>query len=367
MTLIGAILKKVKSKDSVRKYNSPPPEMEGIPRPKKKRHIDKYAHVNAVVDCKPPIYDCGRLFRNERKWRQHIIKMAVDNARILMAIRMAHFNRGKVDSHWKWRLPTSKVYYANRVNFLTQLQRNNQAMYKLIMSTGPRVQSTRSLEVDWRINRREMLQRAQNKFVLFSPVPEETVEDSAFRKPRDVTRPRARLTIQLRGGAVVGELKVELFEDVCPNTCRLFLELLDGESGYGYVGTSFFRKVPGLYWRGGDVVYDNGFGCYAQRGRNVPIGAETYHFPHSMSGLLSMRVTRDNEVCGNFNITFKPLPQFDLRNVVFGKVIRPCKVYDAIRELGNTLSTYPVVEIAAARRLVHGKWRNGAKNTKLPL
>lgn len=45
-----------------------------------------------------------------------------------------------------------------------------------------------------------------------------------------------------------------------------------------------FRKVPRLFWSGGDVVYDNGFGCYAQRGRTSPIGAENYHFSHTMPG-----------------------------------------------------------------------------------
>ncbi|KPJ12765.1 hypothetical protein RR48_10395 [Papilio machaon] len=43
-------------------------------------------------------------------------------------------------------------------------------------------------------------------------------------------------------------------------------------------------------------------------------------FTYSAPGLLSMCVTRNNEVCGIFNITFKPLPQFDLNNVVFGRV-----------------------------------------------
>lgn len=33
-----------------------------------------------------------------------------------------------------------------------------------------------------------------------------------------------------------------------------------------------------------------------------------------------MPVTKDNEVCGHFNIIFKPLPQFDGKNVVFGRV-----------------------------------------------
>ncbi|XP_068625763.1 ubiquitin-associated domain-containing protein 1 [Battus philenor] len=124
-------------------------------------------------------------------------------------------------------------------------------------------------------------------------------------------------------------------------------------------------KVPGLYWSGGDVVHDNGFGCYAQRGHICPIGAENYHYPHSMPGLLSMRVTRDDEVCGNFNITFKSLPQFDLKNVVFGMIIRPCAVYEAMRGMGDALSTQPVIEIVSARRRVDRQWRFGAKNVKM--
>lgn len=45
------------------------------------------------------------------------------------------------------------------------------------------------------------------------------------------------------------------------------------------------------------------------------------------SGLLSMPVTRNNEVCGIFNITFKPLPQFDLNNVVFARVSTGMFIY----------------------------------------
>nr|XP_049704294.1 uncharacterized protein LOC126056185 [Helicoverpa armigera] len=125
-------------------------------------------------------------------------------------------------------------------------------------------------------------------------------------------------------------------------------------------------KVPHLYWSGGDVIYNNGYGCYAQRGRVMPIGAENYHYPHSMAGLLSMRVTVDDEMCGMFNITFKPLPQLDLRNVVFGRVIRPSNTYNTIREMGNALSSRPVIEIWASRRKVDGRWVRGAPNTKLP-
>ncbi|XP_045456986.1 peptidyl-prolyl cis-trans isomerase-like [Melitaea cinxia] len=170
----------------------------------------------------------------------------------------------------------------------------------------------------------------------------------------------------MKNAAIIGMVAVELFTDVCPATCRLFLELLDGDGlGHGYVGTQFFRKVPNLYWSGGDVIYDNGFGCYAQRGRIRPIPAENYHFSHSMPGLLSMQVSSEGCVCGVFNITFKPLPQFDLKNVVFGRIIRPSSTYEVIRKLGSPLSSYPIIEIVATRRKVGSKCIRGSRNTVL--
>lgn len=63
-----------------------------------------------------------------------------------------------------------------------------------------------------------------------------------------------------------------------------------------------------------------------KKGLTVQANLKTFNkgmyslFPSWSPGLLSMRVTRDDEVCGIFNITFKPLPQFDLHNIVIGRV-----------------------------------------------
>ncbi|CAD0206567.1 unnamed protein product [Chrysodeixis includens] len=84
-----------------------------------------------------------------------------------------------------------------------------------------------------------------------------------------------------------------------------------------------------------------------------------------MPGLVSMRMTIDNEMCGIFNITFKPLPQLDLRNVVFGRVIRPSSTYDMITGLGSAVSTRPVIEIRGSRRKVKGRWVTGEYNSRL--
>ncbi|XP_031766458.2 uncharacterized protein LOC113510049 isoform X2 [Galleria mellonella] len=318
MTLIGAILKKAQSKESVsRRYSSPPPEIKEDVIIKKKKKL------------------------------------------------LVH--KGKVDC-WRKEPPhtATEQYYKNRMHFLKQVQNENENMYWRIVNSKARVASTASLRKHWRRNRCQILHRAQAPFVLFPPVPQQIVEDAAFAPPAGVKRPRVFLSLRIRNGAVLGDLTAELFTDVCPRTCELFLALLNGDGlGHGYVGTCFFRKVPNLYWSGGDVIHNSGYGCYAQRGRLMPIGAENYHFPHSMPGLLSMRVSSDDEVCGIFNITFKPLPQFDLRNVVFGRIIRPCKTYEAIRELGSPLSTRPIVEMTAARHRVDGRWVYGQPNTKI--
>ncbi|CAG5037150.1 unnamed protein product [Parnassius apollo] len=202
----------------------------------------KYAHVKAIVDSAPPSYDEKRPFRNLPKWRRHAWQLATDNTRLLMAIKMTHFNRGKVDSYWREGPPVNNVYYENRAHFLKEVQRENKAIYTRILKTRPQVSPTSTLQRDWEHNRREILMKARNKFVLFPPEPKELIEDAIFLKPPQVKRPRVYFTLRFHGGATIGELKAELFEDICPETCRLFLNLLDGdEFGYGYVGTCFFR------------------------------------------------------------------------------------------------------------------------------
>ncbi|KAG6459846.1 hypothetical protein O3G_MSEX011636 [Manduca sexta] len=98
--------------------------------------------------------------------------------------------------------------------------------------------------------------------------------------------------------------------------------------------------VPDLYCRGGDVTKDNGFGCYLPEGETEPMGAESFHLKHTVPGVLSMVVTPDNEVCGQFNIIFKPLPQFDGKHVVFGRMISgPAQTLERISALGLPLGT----------------------------
>ncbi|CAH0403896.1 unnamed protein product [Chilo suppressalis] len=371
MTLVGAILEKVKSNTSVnKKYYSPPPEnVENIEVPLKKSHKKKICHSNRVrakVDTSPLPLDTTRWYRHLTEFRSSVLRINNENMELLRAIKEAHFKSGKVDCRWEAYPERTLNHYNNRVHFYQRMNKANEDMHRRIMKSGPKVVTTADHRRDWAKNRRKIIEGAQAKFVLFPPVPQACLEDEAFAAPPGFKRPRVYITLRIRGWAVMGVLTAELFTDVCPNTCRLFVELMDGDgSGFGYVGTCFFRKVPGLYWSGGDVSHNNGFGCYAQCGRTVPIGAENFHFSHSMPGLLSMCVTKDNEMCGIFNITFKPLPQFDLHNVVFGRIVRPCRTYESISQLGSALSTWPVVEVSATRRQLENGWVCGAPNTRV--
>ncbi|KAI5635833.1 cyclophilin type peptidyl-prolyl cis-trans isomerase/CLD domain-containing protein [Phthorimaea operculella] len=388
MTLIGAILKHVQSTQSLQgvgtpgssqklgsstKIRSPPPEDEVLEFIEKERDLRKKRRkskelypVGAKVDTSPPRCQTRHMYKKIPDWAGKRRRLDDENIHIVLAIKKTHFTRGKVDNRWYKEPQTQLWAYYNRVNELKRISRDNKTIYKRLMTQGPKIVTTESLMQDWSKNRHDIVMKATKKFILFPPIPTEDIEDPIFLKPKKVKRPRVFFTLTFENGYDIGELQAELFTDVCPKTCGLFLELLGGDGvGFSYVGTHFFRKVPHLYWTGGDVAHDNGFGCYAQRGRRIPIGAENYHFSHSMPGLLSMPVTCDDEMCGIFNITFKALPQLDLRNVVFGRIVRPSEKFNAISHIGKLLSTQPSILLSASRQKINGRWVKGTANTMM--
>ncbi|CAH2100671.1 unnamed protein product [Euphydryas editha] len=203
MTLLGAILRKVRSKESVnKKYTSPPPEIDYtlLQKKKLKKKVNKGPRIRAIVDSSSPYFNELQMYRSLPEWKRRIHNLYTDNTRILFAI--------------------TNTYLSGR----------------------PRVVPTSVLEKEWSLNKHTIIHTAKNPFILFPVRRRETFEDVAFEPPDGVQRPRAYITLQMRNAAIIGTIVVELFTDVCPATCRLFLELLDGDGlGHGYVGTQFFR------------------------------------------------------------------------------------------------------------------------------
>ncbi|KAJ0169898.1 hypothetical protein K1T71_014504 [Dendrolimus kikuchii] len=244
MTLLHAILKKVQSNESVAsKYPSPPPEINKTAmKSRKKKHTYKYAHVKAVVDTSPPRFDPLFQYRKLQEWSRTMRNLISENMKLVTTIKRQHFLRGRVDSSWPDYPKSCRQYFENRNYFYKRIRTANQYLYNRIINVKAKVPTTVSLRRDWRQNRNEILERARCKFVLFQPVPSEDIEDIQFKAPPEIKRPRIYLTLRFRHGAVLGDLPVELFTDVCPLTCQLFLDLVDGDGlGNGYIGTCFFR------------------------------------------------------------------------------------------------------------------------------
>lgn len=50
------------------------------------------------------------------------------------------------------------------------------------------------------------------------------------------------MEIWVAGGSKIGRVTIELFTDIVPKTCQLFMSLIKGDpKGHAYMGTRIFR------------------------------------------------------------------------------------------------------------------------------
>ncbi|KAL0884175.1 hypothetical protein ABMA27_016180 [Loxostege sticticalis] len=246
------------------------------------------------------------------------------NKELLKRINMIQRTGGYVDC-WIKPEPTNtynKLLCKQRQRMLNEIRRQNLYFYSRLLIARSEQLLTKELDDAWKDTKHKLILGASLPFILFKTEKiDRDIKDPAFDKPPSVQRNKVSMEIWVLGGSKIGKVIIELFNDLVPKTCQLFLNLVKGDpNGHAYMGTRFFRVVPNLYCRGGDVTKDNGFGCYLPEGEVEPMGAESYRLKHTVPGVLSMVVTKDNEVNGQFNIIFKPLPQFDGKHVVFGRV-----------------------------------------------
>jgi len=175
-----------------------------------------------------------------------------------------------------------------------------------------------------------------------------------------VANPRVFFDIEV-GGRAAGRVEFELFAQLAPRTVENFRALATGEKGMTdlgvrlhYKGSVFHRIVPGLMCQGGDIASGNGYGAVSVYGG--PFKDEWEHgvLHHTQPGLLSMANRgKDSNGC-QFTITTAPVPRFDGKHVVFGRIARGMDVLELIEKTGTPQGTpSEVVVIVNSGELGH--------------
>tara|TARA_Y100000588_G_C14159066_1_gene883984 strand:- start:118 stop:819 length:702 start_codon:yes stop_codon:yes gene_type:complete len=142
-----------------------------------------------------------------------------------------------------------------------------------------------------------------------------------------------------------GDLVIELYPEVAPNTVDNFISLV--ESGY-YDGLTFHRIINGFMIQGGDPDGTGGGGPgYAIAGEFLANGFEN-NLKHA-PGVLSMARTNNPDSAGSqFFIMHKASPHLDGAYAGFGQVIEGLELVDQIAQvktgLGDKPSTPVVME-----------------------
>ncbi len=125
----------------------------------------------------------------------------------------------------------------------------------------------------------------------------------------------------------LGDLKIELFCDLAPRTCKNFLAL--AASGK-YDGTKFHRCIKGFMIQGGDPTGTGkgGESIYGKYFDDEIVDA----LKHDRRGILSMASKGPNKNGSQFFITFDKQPHLNNVSTIFGAVIHGFPTLDAMEQ-----------------------------------
>ena len=130
-----------------------------------------------------------------------------------------------------------------------------------------------------------------------------------------------------------GDIRIELFADMAPNTVNNFVFL--AREGY-YDGVTFHRVIKGFMAQGGDPT---GSG----RGGPGYKFADEFHpsLKHDQPGVLSMANAGPDTNGSQFFITYTETPHLDGKHAVFGRVVEGMDVLEAIPERDPMRASQP--------------------------
>ena len=139
-----------------------------------------------------------------------------------------------------------------------------------------------------------------------------------------------------------GDIELELYQDVAPNTVANFISL--AKDGF-YNGLTFHRIVPGFVLQGGDPL-GNGYGGpgYSIKGEFSDNGFEN-NLKHE-AGVISMARSQSYDSAGSqFFICTEETPGLDGQHAAFGKVTSGMEVVYATEKVQTDANDKPLEDI----------------------
>jgi cyclophilin family peptidyl-prolyl cis-trans isomerase len=144
----------------------------------------------------------------------------------------------------------------------------------------------------------------------------------------------------------MGTIKIELFYDLAPKTCRSFMDLAGRRF---YDGVIFHRVIDGFMIQGGDPT-------------GTGTGGPGYTIPdefgeglkHDSEGILSMANAGPDTGGSQFFITLAPTPWLDGKHAIFGRVVEGMDVVKAIGSVPTGAADRPLRDVIINKLFISG-------------
>lgn len=159
-----------------------------------------------------------------------------------------------------------------------------------------------------------------------------TEEAQTFSEKREMTA-----TIKTN----FGEVTLDLFEDLAPNTVANFVKLAN--EGF-YDGTKFHRVIKGFMIQGGDPLSadDSQSGLWGTGGPGYTFPDEIHAKNRNIVGTISMANSGPDTNGSQFFINVADNSSLDDKHTVFGRVALGMEVVDAIQNTQTEAGDRPI-------------------------